>query len=185
MSWPCRTPSNPMPTATDLEAPDAGLRPGDLRALDRARARCRSAPPGGTSGSWTGPWATRRSRSSSSASSTCCRCCTRPPTITRHLREYFAEAGDAPARLAARSACAGCRSDGLLGQLLARRPSRTAERLARRFIAGSNLDEALHAIARLRRRSLAFTVDLLGEATITEAEAEQYQARVPRPDRRA
>ena len=28
----------------------------------------------------------------------------------------------------------------------------------------------------MRRRSLAFTVDLLGEATITEAEAERYQA---------
>ena len=31
----------------------------------------------------------------------------------------------------------------------------------------------------LRRQSLAFTVDLLGEATITEAEAERYQQRVP------
>src|SRR5207244_5448619 len=32
------------------------------------------------------------------------------------------------------------------------------------------------SIARLRRRTLAFTVDLLGEATITEAEADHYQA---------
>src|SRR5262249_17038434 len=31
------------------------------------------------------------------------------------------------------------------------------------------------AIARMRRRSLAFTVDLLGEATITEAEADRCQ----------
>ena len=51
-----------------------------------------------------------------------------------------------------------------------------ARRLARRFIAGSNLAEALEAIARLRRRSLAFTLDLLGEATITEAEAVRCQA---------
>src|SRR6185295_13339176 len=39
----------------------------------------------------------------------------------------------------------------------------------------SNVSEALEAIARLRRRSLAFTVDLLGEATITEAEADRCQ----------
>ena len=47
--------------------------------------------------------------------------------------------------------------------------------MARRFIAGSTVAEALDAIAAMRRRSLAFTIDLLGEATITEAEAEQYQ----------
>ena len=62
----------------------------------------------------------------------------------------------------------------MLGRLLARTAHRSAERLARKFIAGSNLTEALDAIARLRRRSLAFTVDRLGEATITE----------PRPSRR-
>ena len=45
----------------------------------------------------------------------------------------------------------------------------------RRFIAGSDLDETLRTVARLRAQSLAFTVDLLGEAVITEAEAEQYQ----------
>src|SRR5262249_55181029 len=50
-----------------------------------------------------------------------------------------------------------------------------AERLARRFIAGSNVSEALEAVARLRRSSQAFTVDLLGEATITEAEADRCQ----------
>src|SRR5207247_9556125 len=40
----------------------------------------------------------------------------------------------------------------------------------------SNVDEVVESIARLRRRRLAFTVDLLGEATITEAEAEHHQA---------
>ena len=38
------------------------------------------------------------------------------------------------------------------------------------------LEEALATITHLRRQSLAFTVDLLGEATITEAEADRYQA---------
>src|SRR5207253_3831084 len=93
----------------------------------------------------------------------------------RHLREYFTEARE---RLPHWMQL-GLRympDNGFAGNLLARTARWNAERLARRFIAGSNVDEALAAIARLRRRSLAFTVDLLGEATITEAEAERYQA---------
>jgi RHH-type proline utilization regulon transcriptional repressor/proline dehydrogenase/delta 1-pyrroline-5-carboxylate dehydrogenase len=95
--------------------------------------------------------------------------------ITRHLREYFTEASPhlPPwARLGVR----WMPRDGWAGRLLAQTARHNAERLARRFIAGTNLDEALGAVARLRRRGLAFTVDLLGEATVTEAEAERYQA---------
>jgi RHH-type proline utilization regulon transcriptional repressor/proline dehydrogenase/delta 1-pyrroline-5-carboxylate dehydrogenase len=98
-----------------------------------------------------------------------------PAEITRHLREYFGEAREhLPGWLTF-----GLRwlpSNGLLGRLLAKTAYRSAERLARKFIAGSNLNEALDAIAALRRRSLAFTIDRLGEATITEPEAEQAQA---------
>ncbi len=98
-----------------------------------------------------------------------------PQEINRHLLEYFAEAGPhLPAWL--RLGLRHMPGNGFAGKLLAKTARRNAQRLARRFIAGSNLAEALDAIARLRRRSLAFTVDLLGEATITEAEAERYQA---------
>jgi RHH-type proline utilization regulon transcriptional repressor/proline dehydrogenase/delta 1-pyrroline-5-carboxylate dehydrogenase len=95
--------------------------------------------------------------------------------ISRHLREYFQEAA---AHLPpwARAGLRWLPRDGLAGKVLARTARANAERLARRFIAGSNLDEALQAVAALRRRSLAFTVDLLGEAIITESEAEHYQA---------
>jgi len=67
-------------------------------------------------------------------------------------------------------------STGPLGKALAWVARASARRLARKFIAGSNIPEAIQAVARLRRQSLAFTVDLLGEATITEPEAEQSQA---------
>jgi RHH-type proline utilization regulon transcriptional repressor/proline dehydrogenase/delta 1-pyrroline-5-carboxylate dehydrogenase len=98
-----------------------------------------------------------------------------PTAITRHLREYFEEAKNhLPPWL--RLGLRWMPSNGWSGRLLARAARTNAERLARRFIAGSDLSEALTAIARLRQRSLAFTVDLLGEATITEAEAERYQA---------
>jgi len=95
-------------------------------------------------------------------------------SITRHLREYFAEAGDhLPGWL--RWGLPWMPANGWPGRLLAGVARRNAVRLAQRFIAGSNLPEALAVVARLRRRSLAFTVDLLGEATITEVEADQYQ----------
>jgi len=97
-----------------------------------------------------------------------------PADIAQHLREYFAELGPAlPPWL--RLGLRWLPSHGLGGRLLARAAQSNAERLARKFIAGSNLPEALDVIARLRRRSLGFTVDLLGEATITETEAERYQ----------
>ncbi|HVS34252.1 MAG TPA: L-glutamate gamma-semialdehyde dehydrogenase [Gemmataceae bacterium] len=95
-----------------------------------------------------------------------------PSDVTRHLREYFAAAGHhVPGwiRLALRL----LPSRGLLGRLLAGAARVSARRLARKFIAGSNVQEAASAIRRLRRRSLAFTVDLLGEATITEKEADE------------
>src|SRR5690349_6859579 len=98
-----------------------------------------------------------------------------PASITRHLREYFGEAdGHVPGWI--QGALRVLPSEGMLARLLAATSRQSARRLARRFIAGSNLDEALEAVSALCRRSLAFTVDLLGEATIAEAEAEGYQA---------
>jgi RHH-type proline utilization regulon transcriptional repressor/proline dehydrogenase/delta 1-pyrroline-5-carboxylate dehydrogenase len=97
-----------------------------------------------------------------------------PDSITRHLREYFTEAQEHLPRWL-RWGLPWLPANGWSGRLLATVARRNAERLAHRFIAGSNLPEALAAVSRLRQRSLAFTVDLLGEATITEVEADQYQ----------
>lgn len=98
-----------------------------------------------------------------------------PAAITRHLGEYFHEARDHLPRWA----LFGLRllpERGLLGRAMAGVVRWSTRRLARKFIAGSNIEEALDAVATLRARSLAFTVDLLGEATITESEAEKAQA---------
>lgn len=97
-----------------------------------------------------------------------------PSAIVRHLREYFGEARDGvPGWL--RFLLKVMPSRGLLGRLVAVSARASARRLARRFIAGVNLDEVLQTLAAMRRRSLAFTVDVLGEATITEKEAESSQ----------
>ena len=95
-------------------------------------------------------------------------------SITRHLSEYFNEARDHLPGWA-RFGLRFLPRRGMLANLLARTARSNAENLARKFIAGSNLDEALGAVERLRRKQLTFTVDLLGEATITEKEAEKSQ----------
>ena len=114
-----------------------------------------------------------------------------PDEIVRHLREYFQEAGQhlppwarfglrwLPDTSLKRKRRKTFARSGLCARLLAYLAQHNAQRLARRFIAGSNLEEALQAVARLRRRRLTFTVDLLGEATITEKEAEATQHDVP------
>lgn len=99
---------------------------------------------------------------------------TSPQAIARHLQEYFDEAGEQIPRWM-RFAVHRLPQKGALGRLLAWIVHRSTERLARKFIAGSNIPEALEAVDRLRQRSLAFTVDLLGEATITEVEADKAQ----------
>jgi len=94
--------------------------------------------------------------------------------IAGHLRECLGEAGGAVPwwiRYSVRI----LPSNGFGGRLLARAAKWNAERLARRFIAGSNVEEAVRSVKRLREKSQAFTVDLLGEATITEAEADAVQ----------
>ena len=47
--------------------------------------------------------------------------------------------------------------------------------MARRFIAGSTPAEAFETVKALRKRGVGFTADLLGEAVISDAEAEAYQ----------
>jgi RHH-type proline utilization regulon transcriptional repressor/proline dehydrogenase/delta 1-pyrroline-5-carboxylate dehydrogenase len=94
--------------------------------------------------------------------------------IATHLREYFQESGPhLPPWM--RKAVTWLPRDGVAGRALAWAANHNARRMAHRFIAGSTVAEALKTIAAMRRRPLTFTIDLLGEATITEAEAEHYQ----------
>ena len=83
--------------------------------------------------------------------------------ITRHLHEYFDEISDHfPS--ATRLALDVTRPGSVLGRAVAMTARRNAVRMAKRFIAGSRVEEVTQALVRLRRRGLAFTLDLLGEA---------------------
>jgi RHH-type transcriptional regulator, proline utilization regulon repressor / proline dehydrogenase / delta 1-pyrroline-5-carboxylate dehydrogenase len=95
-------------------------------------------------------------------------------SVGRHLREYLDQAGDAVPwfmRLGVDLAPAGT----LRGKALASAARASATHMARRFIAGSTPLEAFETVKALRKRGVAFTADLLGEAVISDLEAEAYQ----------
>lgn len=95
--------------------------------------------------------------------------------ILRHIHEYFSGA-DAPRLLGVGLGVA----DHLpLGEhLSATVARRNIARMAHQFIVGESPQAAVDGLHRLWRDGSAFTVDLLGEKTVTEPEADRYAARV-------
>jgi RHH-type proline utilization regulon transcriptional repressor/proline dehydrogenase/delta 1-pyrroline-5-carboxylate dehydrogenase len=94
--------------------------------------------------------------------------------LAEHFQAYFAESqGQFPTlvRLGANLADPGTMG----GRLVARAIRLNATRIGRRFIAGTNPAEVIDAVKRLRAKGMTFSMDLLGEATITEREADAYQ----------
>jgi RHH-type proline utilization regulon transcriptional repressor/proline dehydrogenase/delta 1-pyrroline-5-carboxylate dehydrogenase len=80
----------------------------------------------------------------------------RPPPIEAAMRAAHTKAG----RIALGAAVAG-----------------GVRHMAHRFIAGATPRDALGELEKLWRRGIAFSADLLGEATVTSAEADAYAAR--------
>jgi RHH-type proline utilization regulon transcriptional repressor/proline dehydrogenase/delta 1-pyrroline-5-carboxylate dehydrogenase len=93
--------------------------------------------------------------------------------IARHLQEYLsAEAVELPGAL--KGLLNFSSPDSVPGQLAATTVAPAVETLAYRYISGETIERAIKAIERLRKDNLTFTMDLLGEAVITEVEAEAY-----------
>lgn len=93
--------------------------------------------------------------------------------VARHLQEYLSdETVELPAAL--KGLLNFTAADSMPGQAAATTLSTAIETLARKYIAGSTLKEACKSIEKLRKQSMAFTVDVLGEAVITETEAQAY-----------
>jgi RHH-type proline utilization regulon transcriptional repressor/proline dehydrogenase/delta 1-pyrroline-5-carboxylate dehydrogenase len=95
------------------------------------------------------------------------------PEIAHHLQEYLtAEEVELPAALKGLISFSG--GDSMAGQVAATTVSTAVETLAHKYIAGANIKEVIKTIERLRKDKMAFTIDLLGEAVITEIEAQSY-----------
>ena len=95
------------------------------------------------------------------------------PEIARHLQEYLGdESVELPAAL--KGMLNFAQADSMPGQVAATTVAGAVESLAHKYIAGENIKQAIKTIERLRKDKMAFTLDLLGEAVITEAEAQLY-----------
>ncbi|MBT8328328.1 MAG: proline dehydrogenase family protein, partial [Desulfofustis sp.] len=95
-------------------------------------------------------------------------------SLTRHIKEYFAsDTEDIPSILKWGAKSAGF-GGSLTGAILGRTIRANIEKMARSFIIGETTKEAVKSIHKLRKDGFAFTVDILGEATVNETEADAY-----------
>lgn len=95
-------------------------------------------------------------------------------SLQRHIEEYFAGNDcDIPAVLKW-----GAEKSGLFGGLAAKVMGKAIrgniEGMAKQFIIGENSKEAMKSLRKLRKDGFAFVVDFLGEATVSEREAQAY-----------
>ncbi|WP_445634145.1 L-glutamate gamma-semialdehyde dehydrogenase [Nostoc sp. DSM 114161] len=96
--------------------------------------------------------------------------------IASHLQEYLGdESVELPAALKGMLNFAN--PDSVPGQVAATTVGTAVETLAHKYIAGENIKQVIKTVERLRKEKMAFTIDLLGEAVITEAEAQSYLER--------
>ena len=95
--------------------------------------------------------------------------------LTRHLHEYFGEEGFPLPPLVA----FGVRhvQAGIATGFVARAIRKSLGGVARRFLGGATAEEALDSALALRRRDIGYSLDLVGEAVVSEAEALRYQRR--------
>ncbi|MEO0355670.1 MAG: proline dehydrogenase family protein, partial [Cyanobacteria bacterium P01_A01_bin.3] len=101
---------------------------------------------------------------------------TEPADIARHLQEYLVTpAVELPPAL--KALLEFPQPNSIPGRLAATTFTTAVSALARKYIAGDTIEQTLQTIARLRKSKLGFTLDLLGEAVVSETEAQQYLER--------
>ncbi|MBV9606402.1 MAG: proline dehydrogenase family protein [Solirubrobacterales bacterium] len=94
--------------------------------------------------------------------------------LARHLREFLREVPDAPPPLAVAMRMA----DNKAGRRAVGAAAAAGVRhMAHRFIVGETPASALGVLHELWNHGVATSVDLLGEATVTQAEADRYAGR--------
>jgi len=94
--------------------------------------------------------------------------------LVRHIQEYFSEGQSVPAVLRL-----GAKSTSLAGKLgttvLGRTIRKNLEMMALQFIIGGTVTETVKNLTKLREKNgFAFTLDILGEAVVSETEASNY-----------
>lgn len=93
--------------------------------------------------------------------------------VAKHLKEYFAENGDELPSVFNVGLGLGSLAPGLMAGAI----RKNVTQMAKMFIVGENPQEALPVLKKARKNKMTFTVDILGEATLSEKEASDYQSR--------
>ncbi|MGD1920429.1 MAG: proline dehydrogenase family protein, partial [Pleurocapsa sp.] len=96
--------------------------------------------------------------------------------IANHFQQYMsAEEVELPSAL--KGMINFSSADSIPAQTAAATITKAVETLAYKYIAVENINEVMKTIARLRKDGMTYCIDLLGEAVITETEAQDYLQR--------
>jgi len=94
--------------------------------------------------------------------------------ILDHMKQYFFRPGlETPAFIKTALGLAG--ATGLTAKMAAASVRKNVESMASTFITGQDSESAKKALEKLWNEGFAFTVDILGEAVVSETEAAEYQ----------
>ncbi|GAB4336853.1 MAG: proline dehydrogenase family protein [Dehalococcoidia bacterium] len=92
--------------------------------------------------------------------------------VADHVRQYFRDDAPGVVRLGSRVA-----NRRLVRPMVSRVVRHGVFTMAGRFIGGATPEEALPRLRELVEQGTGYTIDLLGEATLSDAEADEYQRR--------
>lgn len=91
--------------------------------------------------------------------------------VAQHLKEYFTQSGEELPPVFNVGLGLGSLAPGLMAGAI----RKNVTQMAKMFIAGEDSKEAMGSLLKARKNQIAFTVDILGEATLSEKEALEYQ----------
>ena len=97
----------------------------------------------------------------------------RSSEIIEHLEEYFSDSNNGFHPLVGLGVRVARLAPWISAPLLRWNVSETA----RQFIAGRNPDDVIATLRKRREQKIGFTVDVLGEAVVSESEADEYATR--------
>ncbi len=98
---------------------------------------------------------------------------TTPEAVHDHLVDYLTQPGVTPPP----GLGLGLKAGGVAKGMLARTMSGQITGMAEKFIAGTDAESAVPKLRKLWDRGMTFSVDLLGEACVSDKEADEYQAK--------
>lgn len=96
--------------------------------------------------------------------------------VARHLQEYFCRP-DTNFPAAFQWGLNKVKPDSMVAKMAAGQIEKQMAGMAQKFIAGTTAADAISALKKIWKSDLAFTLDLLGESTVSEAEALDYAKR--------